>query len=209
MLPYAIKVWDVWLQSGNVVCGQTYGASSATQQVGNVDFGLEFTLVAGNEPEQKAFNVQYIGTGFTPLTPGAAPAGNFSRFKGAYTLELNYEGKLVTGSVAFLNGTASTVAPATAVNMHTVAKTTGFGFTVGGSCGVGRKAGPGCTINAGFSYTNSKPSTTTIAECAINATSSFRRDRPEQHRGRPQDHLPSFQHIADQRYRRRDPSSGQ
>jgi len=172
MLPYAIKVWDVWLQNGNIVCGQTYGAATSLQQTGNVDFGLEFTLVAGNQPEQKALNVQYIGTGFTPLAPGSTPLGDSTRFKGANTLELDYTGALVTDSSAKLTGTAQTVAPATAVGQHSVAKTTGWGFTVGGSCGYA-KAGPGCMVNASFSYTNSKTTTTTVAERVINASSSF------------------------------------
>jgi Bacterial Ig-like domain (group 3) len=130
-------------------------------------------LVAGNQPEQKALNVQYIGSGFTPVAPGDAAIGNYTRFKGAYTLELDYAGALVADSSAGLNGTAQTVAPATAVGQHSVAKTTGWSVSVGVSCGVTQKPGPGCSISGGFSYSNSTTTTTTIAERVINARSFF------------------------------------
>jgi hypothetical protein len=170
---YAQKVWKVWLHTGNLVCQPPYDPGQAMDpQVGNLDFGVQITLVAGTEPAEKAVNLQYIGTGFSPLAPGVVPIDVNNQFKGAFTLDLAYEGKLTAPSEAKLTGTADTVEPATAVNQHTVTKTNGFTWGLTSSCG-GSKTGPNCSIGANFAWTSSRTDTDTIAERVIDATSSF------------------------------------
>lgn len=165
---YGLKRWDVWLHNGNVVCNPPYDPGQPMQkQLSNVDFGIEFTLVAGTDPQKKALDMRYLGAGFSPLTP----IDNTSdRFKGAFTLELDYKGQLRAPEEASLSQDA--VAPATAVNEHTVTKTTGWTVGVSSSCG-GGPTGPACSITANFSYSSSKTETQTIPERVINATSSF------------------------------------
>jgi hypothetical protein len=169
---YAEKVWDVWLHTGNIVCQPPYDASEKASQVGNLDFGIQITLVAGTQPTQKVVNLQYIGAGLSPLAPDAVPIGVNDWFKGAFTLQLAYQGKLTAPSGAGLDGTADTVEPATAVNQHTVTKMNGFSWSLNSSCGV-NKTGPMCQIGASFGFSSARQNTETIVERGIYASSSF------------------------------------
>jgi hypothetical protein len=155
---YAAKVWNVWLHNNNIVCQPPYDVVGGSDpQIGNLDFGIRITLVASLEtsPPQKAVDLQYIGSGFSPLAPGVVPIDVNNLFKGAFTLELDYSGQLIAPPAALLTGTADTVAPATAVDQHTVAKTSGFSFGVSSSCGA-NMTGPNCSIGGSFNYMSSK-----------------------------------------------------
>jgi hypothetical protein len=170
---YAQKQWNVWLHTGNLVCQLPYDPGQAmARQVGNLDFGVQIILVAGTGPTNKTVNLQDIGAGFSPLAPGVVPIAVNNQFKGSFTLDLAYEGKLTAPPAAMLDGTADTVEPATAVNQHTVTKTNGFTWGLTSSCG-GSKAGPNCSIGANFSWESSRTNTETIAERVIDAKASF------------------------------------
>ncbi len=72
---YAENIWTVWLHTGNVVCTLPYYAPEDVHypQTGNLDVGVQMTLVAQTQPLAKAINLQYVGAGFTPLAPGVLP----------------------------------------------------------------------------------------------------------------------------------------
>lgn len=171
---YAENIWTVWLHTGNVVCTLPYYASEDVHypQTGNLDFGVQMTLVAQTAPLQKAINLQYLGAGFTPLAPGVVPIDSNYYFKGAYTLDVAYAGTLTVRNEAELNGSAQTVEPATAVSSHSVTKTNGFSWGLRSNCG-GGKTGPSCSITADFSFSSQTQKTQTIAERVIDAASSF------------------------------------
>jgi hypothetical protein len=171
---YAENIWTVWLHTANVVCTLPYYAPEDKYypQTGNLDFGVQLTLVAQTEPLEKAINIQYIGAGFTPLAPNVLPIDSNYYFKGAYTLDTSYSGILTARHSANLTGTASTVQPSPTIGSHTVAKTNGFSWGLRSSCG-GNSTGPGCTVTADFSFSSTRQNTQTIAERVIDASSSF------------------------------------
>jgi hypothetical protein len=138
-----------------------------------VEFGIRFTLVAGTNPTEKALNMEYVGAGSTPLAPGATLLGDNNLFRGAHTLELDYEGKLAAPPAAKLQeGTPESVVPTTAVNQHTVTKTAGWTAGVTSSWG-STKTGPTCSIGGSFTWTDTTANTTTIAERIIKAKVGF------------------------------------
>jgi hypothetical protein len=164
----------VWLHTGNVVCTLPYYAPEDVHfpQTGNLDFGVQMTLVAQTEPLEKAINLQYLGAGFSPLAPNVLPIDSNYYFKGAYTLDTTYAGSLTARYGAMLNGTGDTVQPMTAVGSHTVTKTNGFSWGLRSSCGA-QQTGANCSITADFSFSSATQKTQTIAERVIDASSQF------------------------------------
>ncbi len=171
---YAENIWTVWLHVANVICVPPWYApdEQSYPQTGNLDFGVQMTLVADLQPLNKAINLQYLGAGFSPLAPGVLTIDYNDYFKGALTLSTSYEGSLTARAGSNLNGTATTVEPASANNAHTVTKTNGFSWGISSSCG-GNKSGPNCSIGAGFSFSSTTEHTKTIAERTIDASSRF------------------------------------
>lgn len=178
---YAQNIWTVWLHTGNVVCILPYYAPEQAQfpQIGNLNVGVRITLVAQKQPLEKAIDLKYLGTGFTPLAPGVVPIDYGPYFKGALTLSTTYEGKLTAPYDAALAGTANTVQPKVAVNEHSVTKSNGFTWGLTSSCGAG-VSGPNCSIGASFGFTSETSKTETIAERVIDASSTFGQVRDPQ-----------------------------
>lgn len=171
---YAENIWTVWLHTGNVICTLPYYAPEDVHypQIGNLDVGVQMTLVAQKQPLEKGINLQYLGAGFTPLAPGVLPIDLNPYFKGAFTLSSTYAGQLTTRNGAQLTGTSSTVQPNATVNAHTVQKTNGFSFGLNSSCGF-NTTGPGCSIGASFGFSSTVYHTKNISERVIDASSSF------------------------------------
>jgi hypothetical protein len=171
---YAENIWTVWLHTGNVVCTLPYYAPEDVHypQTGNLDFGVQMTLVAQTEPLEKAINLQYLGAGFSPLAPNVLPIDYNDYFKGAFTLDTTYAGSLTARYGAMLTGTGDTVQPMTAIGSHTVTKTNGFSWGLRSSCGA-NTTGPNCSITADFSFSSATQKTQTIAERTIDASSQF------------------------------------
>jgi hypothetical protein len=169
---YAENIWNVWLHTGNVVCTLPYYAAEDIHypQTGNLDFGVQMTLVAQTAPLGKVINLQYIGAGFTPLAPGVLPIDLNDNFKGAFTLDMAYSGTLTAPQAAGLNG--STVEPTATIGSHTVTKTNGFSWGLRSTCGA-TTTGPNCSITADFSFSSATQNTQTIAERVIDVNTSF------------------------------------
>ncbi|MGA9719181.1 MAG: hypothetical protein WBQ79_12955 [Acidobacteriaceae bacterium] len=171
---YAENIWTVWLHTGNVVCTPPWYSAQQQDypQTGNLDFGVQMTLVAEKQPLEKAINLQYLGTGFSPLAPGVLTIDYNPYFKGALTLSTSYEGALTARYGAMLTGTANTVQPNAVIGAHVVTKTNGFSWGLNSSCGA-NKSGPGCSIGASFSFTSETQKTRTITARTIDASSSL------------------------------------
>jgi hypothetical protein len=170
---YAEDVWIVWLHTGNVVCTLPYYApeDSSYPQVGNLDFGVQISLVAQTVPLEKVVDLKYVGAGFDALPAGVLPIDNNYYFKGAYTLQASLEANLLARFGAALNNTTP-VQPQTVAGAHTVTQTNGFTWGFRSTCG-GTSTGPNCSITGDFSFSSQTQNSMTVQERTINAKNSF------------------------------------
>jgi hypothetical protein len=170
---YAEDVWIVWLHTGNVVCTLPYYAAedSSYPQVGNLDFGVQISLVAQTVPLEKVVDLKYVGAGFTSLPAGVLPIDNNFYFKGAYTLQASLEATLLARAGAMLNN-STPIQPQTVAGAHTVTQTNGFSWGFRSTCGAG-KTGPNCSITGDFAFSSQTQNSMTVQERTIAATNSF------------------------------------